>query len=310
VISRERVSAGQRYDVETLRTRPYSSVYESWVDTERGRVRSVQRSGSEVLSDELTDLDEAQETPTLVADYRRRLEEGGLRIAGTATVGGRKADRLATTTETPEVPPYEAAVDAETGRLLGIRTIARYFQTARDFELLKAVPRDEDDFVVRFGPPATLSQVRPEGRRVTQRKAAREVPGAHWAGERVGGLPLRDIRTVDWHAPLRAGGEARGSILTVAYGQRLGTIIDPAVGTPTGVEVVQAANDDDARWFLKPVPSTTAPPPAGTFDLSAEFSESGQFVVATLRKPGVWLLVRAPSRRLLFEAVRALRPIS
>jgi hypothetical protein len=99
-------------------------------------------------------------------------------------------------------------------------------------------------------------------------------------------------------------------MLTVAYGADVGRIMDPAVGTPTGVEIVEAADDSEARWFLKPKPLQEAPPPAGTFDLSGEFTRSGQFFLATLRRPGVWILVRAPNRTLLLSAVRALQPIS
>ena len=141
-------------------------------------------------------------------------------------------------------------------------------------------------------------------------EATRTLRGAQWAGGHVDGLPLGDMRVADWTATLRPDGETRGEILTVAYGERLGAIVDPAVGTPIGIEIVQAADDDVARWFLRPTPLQSAPPPPGTFDLSGESSPSGQFFVAWLRKQGVWLLVRAPSRKLLFEAVRSLRPIS
>lgn len=99
-------------------------------------------------------------------------------------------------------------------------------------------------------------------------------------------------------------------ILTVAYGERIGTVIDPAAGTPTGVEIAQAAEDSPARHFLAPAGLPSAPPPAGTFDVSGESGPPGQFVVATLGKPGVWIRVRAPSRNLLFQTVRALRPLS
>lgn len=313
MVVRERISGGQRHDVETGRTRSVSALYENWVDTEQGHVHAVQRSGGEVLSDKLTDLDEfgpAQETATLAVDYRRRLEEGELRIARTGTVRGRNVRWLATTTAAPGLPPYEAAVDAETHRLLRIRTIAKYFQTTRDFEVLEAVARDDADFTARFGTPTAVRQARPEGRSVNEREAARRLRGAQWAGRRVDGLPLREIRVADWRGTLRPDGDVSGVLLTVAYGQRLGTIIDPAVGTPNGIEIVQAADDDAARWFLRPTPLQSAPPPLGTFDLSGESGPSGQFFVASLRKPGVWLLVRAPSRRMLFETVRALRPIS
>lgn len=313
VIARERVAAGQRYDVKTGRTRAVTSVYESWVDPERGRVHAVQRSGGEVVTDEIVSMGgfgPAQTTATLAADYRRRLEEGGLRIARTETLAGRRVHWLASSTARPGVPTFEAAVDAETYRLVRIRTIGRYFQTTRDFELLESVARNDADFVVGFGAPTAFSQVRPEGRRVDPSEAERAVPGAQWAGRQVGDLRLRGLRASDWHATLRPGGEARGVILTVAYGAELGTIVDPAVGTPTGIEIVQAADTDEARLFLRPTPLPGAPPPAGTFDLSGESGRSGQFFVATLRQPGVWILVRAPSRRLLFETVRALRPIS
>jgi hypothetical protein len=312
-IVRERISGGRRYDVETGRTRSVDSVYESWIDAERGHVHAVQRSGGEIVSDELVTLDgfePAQTTATLAADYRRRLEEGELRIARTGAIRGRKVHWLASTAERPGVPPFEAAVDAESYRLVRVQTIGRYFQTTRDFELLESVARNEADFVVRFGTPTALSQVRPEGRLVDTSEAARAVPGAQWAGERVDDLRLRAIRAGDWRAELRPGGEARAVILTVAYGEKLGTAINPAVGTPTGIEIVQAADDSEARRFLRPTPLTVAPPPAGTFDLSGESNPSGQFFIATLRRPGVWILVRAPSRRLLFETVRALRPIS
>jgi hypothetical protein len=312
-IVRERISGGQRYDVATGRTRPVTTVYESWVDTERGRVHAVQRRSGEVVSDEIVSLDgfaPAQTTAMLAADYRRRLDEGELRVGRTATIRGRKVHWLASTEPKAGVPPFEAAVDAATYRLVRLRTIGRYFQTTRDFELLESVDRDEGDFAVRFGAPKAVRQTRTEGRRVDRREAARALPVAQWTGEQVEGLPLREIRTADWRASLRDGGEARGVLLTVAYGEDLGTILDPAVGTPTGVEIVQAADDDEARWFLRPTPLAAAPPPEGTFDVSGETSPSGQFFIATLRKPGVWILVRAPSRGLLVETVRALRPIS
>lgn len=311
-VARERISVGRRYDVETGRTHPFTSVYQSWVDPERGRVHAVQRSGGEVISDEIVDIGgfgPAQATATLAADYQRRLEEGELRIARAGTIRGRRVHWLASTAARPEMPPFEAAVDVETYRLVRIRTIARYFQTTRDFELLESVAREEADFVVRFGAPTALRQVRPEGRRVDASEAARALSGAHWAGARVGDLRLREIRASDWRATLRPGGEAGGVILTVAYGKDLGTILDPAVGTPTGIEIVQAADDSPARRFLRPTPLREAPPPAGTFDVSGESSRSGQFLIATLRKPGVWILVRAPTRGLLFQAVRSLRPI-
>ena len=312
-IVREQITGGQRYDVATGRTRPVTSEYESWIDPERERLHAVQRSGGEVLSDELTDLDAfgpAQETATLVADYRRRLDEGELRVARTGTVDGRKVYWLASTTEEEGIPPFEAAVDAESYRLVRLRTIARYFQTSRDFEQLESMPREDADFAVRFGAPTALRQTRPEGRRVTPAEAARELRGAEWAGERAGGLPLREVRAADWSGSLQPGGEADGEIVTVAYGDRLGSVIDPAVGTPNGIEVVQASNDSEARWFLRPAPLPAAPPPLGAFDLSGESSPMGQFFVASLRKPGVWILVRAPSREQLVETVRALRPIS
>lgn len=313
LVVREQITGGKRYSVATGRTRPVTSRYESWVDPERRRVHAVQRRDGEVLSDQLIDMNgvgPAQTTATLVADYRRRLDDGELRVARTGTIAGRKVRWLASTAETPGVPPFEAAVDAETHRLVRIRTIARYLQTRRDFELFESVGRDDADFLVRFGAPTVRSQTRPEGRRVDPSEAARTVAGAQWAGEQVGGLPLREIRASDWHATRRDGGAARGVMVTVAYGTDVGGIMDPAVGTPTGVEIVEAADNSEARWFLKPKPLQEAPPPAGAFDLSGEFTRSGQFFLATLRKPGVWILVRAPSRPLLGDAVRALRPIS
>jgi hypothetical protein len=312
-VARERIAGGQRFDVETLRTRPVVAVYETWVDAERNHVHAVERSGKEVVSDELTDLDEfgtAEATAALAVEYRRRLEDEELRVARSGALGGRKVHWLASTTERAGVPPFEAAVDAETHRLLRIRTIAKYLQTTRDFELLESLAREDADFTARFGAPAAVRQARPEGRRVAPRIAARELRGAHWAGRRVGDLPLRDIRAADWRAALRPGGDVRGLLLTVGYGERLGAVIDPEAGTPNGIEIVQAADDGEARWFLRPRPLPAAPPPTGSFDVSGEFNRSGQFVVASLRKPGVWILVRAPTRRLLFEAVRALRPIS
>jgi hypothetical protein len=298
-IAREQITGGKRYDVRTGRTRPYASLYESWIDAERDRVRAVQRSAGEVVSDEVLPLDEfdvATTTAALVADYRRRLENGELRVERTGTIGGRSVQWLATTDETAGTPPYEAAVDAETHRIVRLRTIAKYLQTARDFELLESVDRDGADFTVGFGPPSGRSGVG-KGTPVTPAQAARVLIGAQWAGERVGGLPLREIRASD-------------AVMTVAYGADISGKLDPEVGTPAGIEVVQAAADGEARWFLGPKPATAAPPPEGTFEVGGEFGKSGQFEVARLRKPGVWILVRAPSRLLLFEAVRSLRPIS
>lgn len=152
-------------------------------------------------------------------------------------------------------------------------------------------------------------QVRPDGRKVDPNAAARAVDGAQWAGRRVSDLPLRGIRVSSWRATLRPGGDVRGVFLTTPYGDRLGTVLEPASDFPTGVEVVQAAEDDPARRFLTATGQPAPPPPAGTFDLSGEQDPSGTRFVATLRKPGVWILVRASSRELLFETVRALRPI-
>jgi hypothetical protein len=298
-IAREQITGGRRYDVATGRTRPYTSLYESWIDPERERVHAVQRSAGEVVGDEILPLDDfgvATTTATLVADYRRRLENGELRVARTGTIGGRNVQWLATTDETAGTPPYEAAVDAETHRLVRLRTIAKYLQTARDFELVESADREDADFTVDFGPPADRAG-RGKGTPVTPAQAARMLVGTQWAGRRVGGLPLREIRASD-------------AVLTVAYGADISGPLDPEVGTPTGIEVVQAAADGEARWFLGPKPATAAPPPEGTFEVGGEFGKSGQFEVARLRKPGVWILVRAPSRRLLFEAVRSLRPIS
>ena len=319
VIARERIAAGRRYDIETGRTRTVTAVYESWVDAERGRVHTVQRSGGEVVSDEIVDmagLGPAQSTATLAADFRRRLDERELRLARTGTIGGRKVHWLVSTADRAGVPPFEAAVDAETYRLVRIQTIGRYFQTTRDFELLRSVPRDEADFVIRFAAPTAVRQTRPEGRSLDPSAAADTLAGAQWADERVGDLRLRGIRASDWRAELRARDEANrvvlasGVILTVAYGERIGKVIDPAAGTPTGVEIAQAAEDSPARHFLVPAGLPSAPPPAGTFDVSGESGPSGQFVVAILRKPGVWIRVRAPSRKLLFQTVRTLRPLS
>ena len=313
VVARERV-AGQRYDVESGRPRPVTSVYESWVDPERGRVHAIQRSGGEVVNDSIVSMGgfgAAQTTATIAADYRRRLQEGELRIARMGTIGGRPVHWLATALG-PGVSGFEAAVDAETYRLVRIQTGAGRFKTTTDFDVFESVARNEPDFVVRFAPPRVVSQTRPEGRRVDPDAAAREVSGAQWAGARVDGLPIREIRASDWRATLRPGGAARGVILTVAYGDRLGTIVEPASGSPTGVEIVQAADDSAAHRFLTPtglpLPFTVSPP-AGTFDLTAESSPYGTFFVATLRKPRVWIRVRASSRELLFGTVRALRPI-
>jgi hypothetical protein len=94
----------------------------------------------------------------------------------------------------------------------------------------------------------------------------------------------------------------------VAYGERLGTSAEPATGLPTGIEIVEAVADDAARRALMPA-GQPEPPPTGIFDLVRRIDASGTRYAATLRKPGVWILVRASSRELLFGAVRTLRPV-
>jgi hypothetical protein len=312
IVIRERVSTGRRYDIQSGRPILVESVHESWVDAERGRFHHIERRDGQVVTDAIGSLGgfgPAQTAATLAADYRRKLEREEWRIVRTGTIAGRTVHWLGSNAPArPGAPSTEAAVDAETYRLVRMQTLGGQFRSTVDFEVLESVSRNEADFEVRFAPPSAPSQQRPEGRRVDPNEAARAVEGAQWAGRRVRGLPLREIRSSPWRATLRPGGDVRGTILTVAYGERLGTIVDPATGNPTGVEVVQAADDDPARRFLTPTGQPAPPPPAGTFDLSAESSQSGDFFVATLRKPGVWILVRASSRRLLSETMRALHP--
>jgi hypothetical protein len=313
VVIRERVATGMRYDLQNGRPVPVESVHESWVDAERGRFHHIERRDGRVVTDDIGRLGgfgPAQTAATLAADYRRKLEREEWRIVRTGTIAGRAVHWLGSNAPArPGVPSTEAAVDAETYRLVRMQTLGGHFRSTVDFEVLDSVARNEADFEVRFAAPKAPQQQRPEGERVGPSAAAGAVGGAQWTGPRVRGLTLREIRSSPWRATLRPGGDVRGTILTVAYGERLGTILDPATNDPTGVEVVQAADDSPARYFLTATPLRAPPPPSGTFDLSAESSPSGNFFVATLRKPGVWILVRASSRELLFEAVRTLRPI-
>lgn len=313
VVIRERVPTGRRYDIQDGRPVPVESVHESWVDGERRRFHHIERRDGKVVTDDISGLGgfgPAQTAATLAADYRRKLEEGEWRIVRTGTIAGRKVHWLGSNAPArPGVPSTETAVDADTYRVVRIQTLGGHFRSTLDFDVLESVARSEADFAVRFAPPSAPRQVRPVGERVDPSAAAGAVEGAQWAGTSVRGLPLREIRSSPWRATLRPGGDVRGTIVTVAYGDRLGTIVDPATNDPTGVEVVQAADDSPARRFLTPTPVRVPPAPAGSFDLSAESSPSGNFFVGTLRKPGVWILVRASSRKLLFETVRALRPI-
>ncbi len=171
-IVREQITGGQRYDVATGRTRPVTSEYESWIDPERDRLHAVQRSGGEVVSDELTGLDDfgpsrrrpprwspitdgGSRRASCVSRERARSAAGGCDWLA-STDRGRRASR-------PSRPPSTP----RRGRLLRLRTIARYFQTSRDFEQLESVDREDADFAVRFGPRPPVRQTRPEGRRVT-----------------------------------------------------------------------------------------------------------------------------------------------
>jgi hypothetical protein len=313
VVMHEHVSRGQRFDVATGRPLPFDIERESWIDAERGRIHMVERQDGEVITDAIVRMGgfgPAQTAATLATEYRRGLERDELRVARTGTIAGRRVHWLRSKIVGPQRPVTEIAVDAETYEPVRMATVTGPIRTTLDFESFDSRPRTEADFAVRFAPPSVVRETRPDGERVSPAAAARAVSGATWTGERISTLPRRELRAGGWEATLRDGSELHGVILTVAYGERLGTAIAPASGNPTGVEIVQAADDSPARRFLVPGVHAPPPPPEGTFDLGAESSPSGEFWVATLRKPGVWIRVRASSRELLFATVRSLRPIS
>lgn len=303
-IVRERAAAGQWYEVENGRPVATMSVHESWVDPERGRIRAIERRNGQVVRDAVVGSDGVageQTKAKLVTEYKRRLERDELRVVRAGTLRGRNVHWLSS-------PSAEAAVDAETYRLVRIQSLGGHFRTVLDFDLLESRPRRDSDFAVGAAAPVVVRGRLSAGRDVTLRAAARAVAGAQWAGDRVADLSLRTVRTSAWRATLSPGGDVRGRILEVAYGERLGTSAEPATGLPTGVEIVQAADGDPARRALVPAGQPT-PPPAGTFDLSRRIDASGTRYAATLRKPGAWILVRASSRELVFETVRLLRAI-
>ena len=217
----------------------------------------------------------------------------------------------------------EWAVDAVTYRLVrqhqypGTRHVV-------DIPVYETIQRDDADFVASVPPTAAYPiGLTGHGDAVGPADAVDALPGAQWVGPRIAGLPLRELSLYRWHrtvdydpaaATYEPGGpkrEVEARLLIVAYGEKLGTLFDPAPKQPTGLEIVQAAVDNVARFGLKsPVGlAPELPPPPGTFDSVFEDEGGHQFYTAELQKPGVWIRVRATSWKVLLEAVRSLRVI-
>ncbi len=320
VVFRERTVTGERYETATGRPVPVVTLVETWADPERGRGREIRRRGGTVVSDvAYTGLPGPARGPLdLAAQYRRQLEKGQTELVRAGVVNGRPVHWLRFT----GARTVEWAVDARTYQLVRVRSVAGPVRNVQDYLTMEAVERDEDDFEVEHAAPRAIRQSRPPGTRTGPAGALRAVEQAQWAGLRLAGLPLRELRVMPWRGTLdpdaatgvvKPDGDERdveGTILIVAYGERLSSLEAPVEGMPTGVEIVQAADEDEARHFLRPGREAYPPPPEGSFDLSAEDLGAGALhATGSLRKPGVWILIRASSRELLFEAARSLRPI-
>ncbi len=301
-----------RFSLATFKPVMSVRIAETWIDRERGARRDVIRRDGAVVEDQ-TCAPPACETDIGNQDARAMLRSdvaaGKAKFIRRATIHGRPARwyRYGTARNGDEV-----AVDARTNLLVRRSTRNGRVYQSTEYVVDEYLPRRSQDFEPHAPWPVLTGQSRPEGQLVTAAAAARALPGAVWPGRSVGGVKVRTIRDRHWTAVTKAGQHLAGTILDVRYGPRLAWLGDRRPSKPPttpAVEIIQAASNDSARWFTLSPPAPGGvpyPPPTGLFDLA---DSSFGYEYAVLRKPGVWLVVRATSFRLMQATLRSLQPI-
>ena len=227
-----------------------------------------------------------------VDGYRSALRSGRARELGGGRVNGRAVTWLEL--DLRDGGSEQVAVDDESGRPLRVRVL-RDGQSSWSYDVLaiEALGADEGNFEQPkpVGPTPASGQVR-ESDAIPLADAAEVLPGALWAGPRVGALELREVRR---------------TVLTTGYGPRSGR--EPTRGP--GVELEYGAGGRFGRanvWIGQSrAPQIAyrwlagAHPPPGTLLLTG----FGGLLV----RDGVYVTIYAPTPDAIVAAARQLEPI-
>ena len=306
---------GEWVELKTGRPKQLLARSEAWYDEERqllrGRGWRAGRPFGDVTVDEAGDSFDAamvkgfEQTADIV---RRSLENGRMRVAGEDRVRGRDVYWLEATSAKDD-NGFDIAVDRNTYELVQVRgrePDSSFALTVLTFEYLPRRPGifgtptgHGDDGLSSSGFGAEVTSIGlPAARR-----AFGDEP-ALWAGPAIAGKKLQAIEANDVQPD---GGNVgkRNRALELTYGGA-GCCGPPQ---PSALSIRQARDDEVGRGYI----GSDEVPPAGFAELksSSRHVDDREFPhwTAVLRHGGLLVAIDGPTRELVLDGARSLRPI-
>jgi hypothetical protein len=308
---------GEWVELKTGRPRQLLLRTEAWYDEERQLFRSRGWRGGRLLGD--VTVDEAGDSfeTTMVGAFaqtaeivRRSLENGRMRVAKEDRVRGRDVYWLEATSPEDD-NRVDVAVDRSTYELVQVRAREpdnSFALTVLTFEYL---PRRAGIFATPTGHGgAGLVPGSGFGAEVTSigLPAARRALGrepALWAGPAIAGKKLQAIEAHDVQPDSGPQRGTSGRALALTYGGGAG--FGPP--EPSVVSIRQARDDEVGREYI----GTEEVPPAGFAEIKSgsTYVDDREFPrwTAVLRHGGLLVAIDGPTRELVLDVARSLRPI-